>query len=297
MYFSFLGDRYNLSFPKVTNYEAGTVGDMVKGLDPRNLSGMVDEMAEWINDRASGYKLVIFKDMKPAAVEERIITETGKTLFLPSTLLSFPQTDPYPRKRLITLDIFRRYLESAGTDRAQVDAACAGFIQAKRDKGFFSDAWVPILFQEYVVGYIHIWIDKEGIPPLDYATIDTLYQFTKVLAYSLKVNGYFEPGKVRNEPFGGKIIDISVSGLLFAYPHSPLASSLLPESRLTIRLITPRRAITAEAKIARRWRDQRIVYFGCGFEAMEPENIRFLFEYLYARPFADEDMAFFYGQV
>jgi hypothetical protein len=111
------------------------------------------------------------------------------------------------------------------------------------------------------------------------------------------VNGYFEQGKLKNEPFGGKIIDISVSGLLFAYPHSPLASSLLPESQLTVRLTTPRRTITAEAKIVRRWRDQRVVYFGCRFEAMEPENIRFLFEYLYARPFADEDMAFFYGQV
>jgi hypothetical protein len=296
-WFSFLGDHYDLSFPRITGYEAGTISEMVKDFDPRNLSELIGELSEWAGGCASGHKQVIFKDARPAAFEERIIAETGKILFLPDTLQSFPQTDPYPRKRLITLDIFRRYLESNGTDPAHADAACAAFITEKRAAGFFSDAWVPILFQEYVVGYIRAWINQEGMRPLDFAAIETMYQFAQVLSYSLKAKGYFERGRVKNKPFGGKIIDISVSGLLFAYPQSPLTSALLPESRLTVQLICPRRTVTAEAKVARRWRDQSIVYLGCQFEDIAPENIRFLFEYLYGRPFTDEDMAFLYGQV
>jgi hypothetical protein len=175
--FTFLGDRYSLPFPRVMEYEPGGMGDFFRDLDPRNLSGIIEQMAGWIKGYASGYKLIIFKDVKPSTTEERIVAETGKTLYLPSTLTSFPQADPYPKKRLITEEIFKRYLESTGVNLAYVDDACARFIKAKYDGGIFSDLWIPVLFQEYVIGYIHAWINKEGKLPFDYGVIDTLYQF------------------------------------------------------------------------------------------------------------------------
>jgi hypothetical protein len=187
--FTFLGDRYSLTYPKVPEYESGDPGEFMKNLDPKNLSGLIEQMAAWIKGYANAYKLVIFKDVKPTTTEERIVAETGKTLYLPSTLAAFPQGDPYPKKRLITEDIFKRYLESTGVDLKFVDEAAARFIKTKFDSGIFSDAWIPVLFQEYVIGYIHIWINKEGKLPFDYGVIDTLYQFAKILAHALKING------------------------------------------------------------------------------------------------------------
>ncbi|MDR1239636.1 MAG: PilZ domain-containing protein [Treponema sp.] len=295
--FTFLGDRYSLSFPKITEYEPGQMGELFRDLDPKNLSSLVEQMAAWIKNYANGYKLVIFKDVKPSATEERVVAETGKTLFLPSTLANFPQTDPYPKKRLITEEMFKRYLESTGVDLAYVNDACARFIKAKFDSGIFSDAWIPVLFQEYVVGYIHIWINKEGKLPFDYGIIDTLYQFAKVLAYSLKTNGYFEKGKLKNEPFEGKVIDISASGLLFTYPHSALAAALLPDSELAVKLFTSRRNINTTARIVRRYKDNSLGYFGCRFMDMAPEDMRFLFEYIYGKPLTDTDASFLSGQV
>jgi hypothetical protein len=294
---TFLGDRYSLSFPKVMEYESGGMGDFFRDLDPRNLSGLIEQMAGWIKGYANGYKLIIFKDVKPSTTEERIVAETGKTLYLPSTLANFPQADPYPKKRLITGEMFKRYLESTGVDLAYVDDACARFIKAKFDSGIFSDAWIPVLFQEYVIGYIHIWINKEGKLPFDYGVLDTLYQFAKVLAYSLKMNGYFESGKLKNEPFEGKVIDISASGMLFTYPHSNLSAALMPDSELAVKLITPKRTINANAKIVRRYKDNSQGYFGCRFLDMAPEDMRFIFEYIYGKPFTDTDAAFLTGQV
>ncbi|MDR2617415.1 MAG: PilZ domain-containing protein [Treponema sp.] len=295
--FTFLGDRYSLTYPKVAEYESGELGEMVRNVDPQNLSGLIDQMAAYIKGYANGYKLVIFKDVKPASHEERILSETGKTLFLPSTLANFPRSDPYPKKRIVTEDMFKRYLESTGVDLSYVDDACTRFIKTKFDSGVFSDAWVPVLFQEYVIGYIHIWINKEGKLPFDYGVLDTLYQFAKILAYSLKVNGYFETGKLKNEPFEGKVIDISASGLLFAYPHCQLSSALLPDSELSVKLITPRRTVNAHARIVRRYRDNSQGYFGCRFLDMEPEDLRFVFEYIYGKPFTDMDVNFLTGQV
>jgi hypothetical protein len=295
--FTFLGDRYSLSYPKIREYERGEPGEFMKNLDPKNLSGLIEQMAAWIKGYANFYQLVIFKDSKPATTEERLVAETGKTLYLPSTLTSFPESDPYPEKRLITGDMFKRYLESTGVDLKFVDETAARFVKMKYDNGIFSDAWVPVLFQEYVIGYIHIWISKEGTIPFDYNIIDTLYQFAKILAYSLKINGYFEGGKLKNDPFEGKVVDISASGLLFTYPHSTLSSALLPDSELAVKLLAPRRTINTNAKIVRRYKDNTHDYFGCRFIDMAPEDLRFLFEFIYGKPFTDTDASFLIGQV
>ena len=297
VHFTFLGDRYSLSYPKVSEFENSDEKTIMKSLDPMNLSGLIDQMAAWIKGYASGYKLVIFKDVKPATTEERLVAETGKSFYLPSTLGSFPLEDPHPKKRLITEDTFKRYLESTGVDLSFVDEACTRFIKQKHESGIFSDLWAPILFQEYVIGYVHIWINKEGRLPFDLGVLDTLYQFTKILAISLRANGYFESGKLKNDPFEGKIIDISASGLLFTYPNSVLSSTLMPDNELSVRLVTPHRSVNARAKIVRRYKDNYQSYFGCRFLDMAPEDLRFLFEYIYGKPFNDTDAEFLSGQV
>ena len=285
--FSFLGDRYFLSFPKVQEYEPYEIASMIDNIDPKNLTGLIEQLASWIKNYADGYKMIIFKDVKPNTPEERVVAENGKTLFIPTTQAKLPQADPYPKKRIITEDIFKRYLESTGVDTAYLDDALDRFLYNKLEKGIYSDAWVPILFQEYVIGYIHLWITSNDKPPFDFGLIDTLYQFAKVLAYSLKINGYFDSGLIKDKSFEGKVIDISASGLLFAFPHSPLSSSLLIDSELTVKLITSKRTINANARIVRRYKDTSMGYFGCRFLDMLPEDMRFLFEFIYGKPFND----------
>ena len=295
--FSFSGDRYSLSYPKIPVYELSDPEEFIQEINPQNLSGLIEQMASWIKGYADGYKLIIFKDVKPSTIEERIIAETGKTIYLPSTHGSFPSNDPYPRGRLITDELFKRYLESTGVNIAYLDDATQRFIKAKIDSGIFSDLWVPILFQEYVIGYIHAWISKPGKPPLNYKVIDMIYQFAAVLASSLKANGYFESGKMKKDTFEGKVIDISASGLLFAYPQSATASSLLPYTELSLQLITPDRTITTSAVIARRFKDNTNGYFGIRFIDMKPEDMSFLFEFIYGKQFTENDADFLAGKV
>ena len=296
--FAFRGDRYNLSFPRVAEYESVAAGDLYSNDNNSNISELIKQLTEMVKNFADGYKIVNFKDKKPETLEEKIVSETGKALYLPSTVGRFPLVDPYPKKRIITEEIFKRYLEGTGVEADYLGETCARFVRNKFNEGVYSDAWVPILFHEYVVGYIHIWIDKEGRMPFDYTMLDSLFQFSKVLAFSLKESGYFDTGKIENEPFEGRVLDISVSGLLFACPHDfSIASLLLLDSDLTISIVAPNRTINVVAKIVRRLTDKAIVYFGCRFTSMVPEDTRFLFEYLYGRQIDDADSAFLSGQV
>jgi len=296
--FTFRGDRYNLTFPKITEYENVTAEDLIRTLDPRNLSGLIKQIASMLSNFADGYRIVNFKDKKPETPEERIVSETGKTLFIPSTVGFLPKTDPYPKKRIITEELFKRYLETTGIGASFLDENCARFLKNKFNDGIYSDAWIPILFHEYVIGYIHIWIDKQGKLPFDFSVLDNVYQYAKVLAFALKENGYFEHGKVQNQPFEGRVLDISASGLLFACPHgAPLLATLLVDAELTVTIEAPNRMINVIARIVRRFKDKSASYFGCRFINMVPEDMRFLFEHLYGRQIDTSDSAFLSGQV
>jgi hypothetical protein len=295
--FTFRGDRYSLSFPKITDYEPEEITGFMEHLNPQDLNGLIEQLAVCIHGFASGYKLIMFKDIKPSTAEERLIAETGKSIFLPSTLGTLPETDPNPKKRLVTEDMLKRYLESTGVGKQYLDEAAARFIRSKFDAGIFSDVWVPIIFQDYVIGYIHLWVSKEGVPPLNYEVIDTIYQFARILAFSLKINGYFESDKLKNEPFTGNVIDISASGLLFAYPNSDFAMELQPDFELSVKLSALKRTVNATAQIVRRYNDKTTYYFGCRFLDMAPEDIRFLFEFIYGKPFTDADAYFLTGRV
>jgi c-di-GMP-binding flagellar brake protein YcgR len=296
--FAFRGDRYNLAFPKVMEYENIVAEELVQSLDHRNLSGLIRQVAGLLSNFADGYKIVNFKDKKPETTEERIVSESGKTLFIPSTAGFFPKTDPYPKKRIITEDLFKRYLETTGVGTTFLDDNCARFLKHKLDEGIFSDAWVPILFHEYVIGYIHVWITKEDRPPFDFSVLDNVYQYAKVLAFALKENGYFEHGKIENELFAGRVLDISASGLLIACPlGGSLITTLLVDAELTVVIETPKRTVKIVAKVVRRFKDKSAGYLGCRFLDMEPEDMRFLFEHLYGRQIDDSDTAFLTGQV
>jgi c-di-GMP-binding flagellar brake protein YcgR len=297
--FTFHGERYNLEFPKINEYENIAVDNpaAVK-IEPKNLSVLIKQITLSLKNFSDGFKIVNFKDKKPETIEEKIVSESGKTLFIPSTAAFLPKTDPYPKKRIITEDLFKRYLESTGVGASFLDENCARFLKKKLDAGIYSDAWVPILFHEYIVGYIHIWIDRAERPSFDFGILDTVYQFAKVLAFSLKESGYFEHGKVDQQPFEGRVLDISASGLLFAYPlGSSLLSTLIVGADLAVTIEAPNRSINVTAKIVRRFKDKSAGYLGCRFLNMAPEDTRFLFEHLYGRQIDSRDTAFLSGQV
>ena len=301
VHFVFQEDRFSLHYPKLADYEDEGTAENEEDfclqhpeMDPKHLKTLSDQIAGWIMEYASGYKIVIFeKNHPPETVEERLLAGTGKIFYLPSTLESLPETDPYPggegEGRLVTGEMLRRHLEGDGADPENLDGAVERFIKQKRDDGFLSDAWVPIPFREYIIGYIHTWIKEQGKAPFSHETIETLYQFAKLLAHSFRLNGYFNSGKLENMSAEGQIIDVSVSGVLFTYPRSRLPSDMAEGGELSMILETPARTINASARIARRWQNEGKDYFGCTFLDMEADDMRYLFEYLYGKPPNNED--------
>ncbi|MDR2477119.1 MAG: PilZ domain-containing protein [Treponema sp.] len=294
--FTFREDRFALHYPKHHEYiSGGFAQEMGRHFDLNNLQGVVDQIASWIEKYTKEYEIVVFeKERPPKIIEERVMAENGKILYLPSVSAGFPETDP--QKRYITRTIFRRYLETIGTDPSKLDESIRNFLKRKNDLGLQTDVWIPILFQEYVLGYIHIWA-KKAEKPFDDTMLDNVYQLAKLLAYAFKINGYFNSGLIPNLPFEGKVVDISVSGLQFSLPTSERTAILVPNSELSIIITVPEGKITTAARVVRSGGNKAISYFGCRFFEMPPEDIQFFFQYLYGKPPTDEEVRFLAGHV
>ena len=77
---------------------------------------------------------------------------------------------------------------------------------------------------------------------------------------------------------------------MFSNASKDLASALLPGSSLDLDIKVGERSAKARALVKRTFRDAARVYYGLEYEEMAPEDFRFLFEYLYGRPFVDDDL-------
>jgi hypothetical protein len=103
--------------------------------------------------------------------------------------------------------------------------------------------------------------------------------------------------RIPDSPAEGNIIDLSLAGLLFAYPGPPLVSSLRIGSEVTVKLETPNRVIKTAIRVVRRFMLQSAAYLDCRFLNMGPEDLRFLFEFIYDKPFSAAEASFLTNQV
>ena len=249
----------------------------------------MSQLSSWALEIAGNHKLVMFKDKPAESTEEKLIARSARAFFIPYTAGDFPSTENYGDKPVVTEGYFKQYLEENGTDPVFTEEAIARFMSKKQKEGIYSDLWVPIPFHEYIIGYIHLWTSEHGRAPMGPDTVEAAFQFAKVIAASLKFNGYFKGREVKKEYYQGKCIDVSASGLLFAYPLGPLTASLLEGSMIDVQLQTGKRLIKTASRIVRRYKDSSFMYFGGRYTDIAPEDLRYLFEFIYGKKLTDSE--------
>jgi c-di-GMP-binding flagellar brake protein YcgR len=283
-------DRYSLPYPKSSVFETPDSSAFPSDMDPKDFNGIIARMLVVISECVDGHKIVYYSSsVLPEKVEERVVAENGKTLFIPLTTDKLPDFTEEQQKYMITTDVFKRYFESIGVGEIFLEQTIEHFIKSKYDEGIIGALWVPLLFQEYVVGYMFMWKSgsttaKFKSKPFDMTFVETIRQYSKWLVFSLKERGYFEVGHMKDRIINGKIIDISASGLRFAVANSFVFLALQPGVEIAVMLTSSRRDIRAKIKIRRRYKEGSLVYLGCSFVDMSPEDAQYLFDFIYGKP-------------
>ena len=158
-----------------------------------------------------------------------------------------------------------------------------------RQAGILSRLLVPILFQDYVIGYVSLANKTPGREPFDLGMLETFHLFAQILAWSLKINGYFKGAPKKASEISAHVLDISAGGLLFANESKDVGTTLKADARIDLAFVVGERSLKAAAVIRRTWAEGNQNYFGLEYDEIQPEDFRFLFETLYGRPFTDAD--------
>jgi hypothetical protein len=283
--FSLKGRKVELNFPKSERFGQVDAPELSETFNPEKIHELAKEFRTKMNETVSVNTITMMRDRIPRTWEEKLIVRLGKSLWIPSTDEDFIVKDPSPEDRLITKPDLARLEQDAGVKPHVVSSKLGNILYEKSKKKIFSELYCPILYNEYVVGYIYIANMDDKRERISKELFDYVSQFGKVLCYSLVKNGYFKSETLGERKYEAPIIDISASGLLFTHPSGDLARDLFVHTDLDLTMRIQKRTISIGARIMRKFRDRESAFFGVLFMRIEPEDFRFLFEYLYKKPF------------
>jgi hypothetical protein len=293
--FTFKGERIDLGYPKTDAYDPVERPQVTGDVEDLDLSSLVSTFREAVRVHCEENTIVMFRERKPATIEEKLVARSGRALYIPNTAKDLPKEPIWPEERIITKDLAQQLMEELDRSNASPGDALLELLRWKQGRGITAELYCPIVYHEYVVGYV--LCTSRGTTPqgLNQRAVEYVWQFSKVLAYALMVSGYFKKDEDAIKLYDARIIDISSSGILFAHSSEQLARSVLLYTDLDLHLKAGKRAMRLETRVMRKFRNAGLTYYGGQFMSVKPEDFRFLFDFLYGRPITPEDEATWEG--
>src|SRR5690606_2153925 len=100
--FRLANEDINLSYPVCPEYISIDEIELTSNFRDRTLPDVINRFKKDVSLRSSENTIIMFRTKTPARFEEKLVSKTGKVLFIPSTASTLPKSDPYPEGRIIT---------------------------------------------------------------------------------------------------------------------------------------------------------------------------------------------------
>jgi hypothetical protein len=291
--FLFEDVEVELSFPKTDDYREVDEPLVSDYFDEAPLEKLLEQFREKAKGFAEKNKIKMFRGRGPESFEEQCIVATGKNLYLPSTAEGIPYESETDGRSMVTLEMFPEAGEGTFCGKNRKEAH--RYIREKAEKGIAAEIHSPVIYHNYVVGYVCLVNESPAGPAFTPKTLDFVIEFAYILAYALKQSGYFTQEKQTKKEFYPEIINISASGVLFAYPSDGLTETIGLYTDLKLFFSVDKRKIRVGSRVMRKYEAGGHTFFGVQFLEIEPEDFRFLFDYVYGRPYNDSDDRYWEG--
>lgn len=267
--------------PESQEYLEIEMPDIREGFDASNLNSLLDSFRRKAGARYTKNGIVMFsKNRIPETLEEKLISRLGRVLLIASTRSPLPADDPYPEGRIITqsmADSFEGpsiFLEGSTLEKNR---------EEKSNQGIVSELYCPILYYQYVVGYIYLMNDIAKKVCLDFHAVDFSWEFARILAYALKSHDYYKvDSSFRPDPHAPRVLDLSATGCLFILPKATYAVRLKKTSVIDLRITSGDCVMDLKGRIARRFEDKEGEYYGVAFLNADAEAAARLRQLLYS---------------
>jgi len=291
VFFTIKGQKVELNFPRSNRYTelSPEVINSRIDFDYSSIKSLYKNFREKTMDEVSEARIVMMREKVLDKYEEKVMAATGKMFWIPSTEEDFPINDPYPEERLITRRDLVKYEEALDRPPHVITSKLGNILYEKQKKQIHSELFCPILYDLYLVGYVYLCNREDRKEKISKDLLEYTYDFSRVLGYSLHLTGYFTSNDSMERKYEAPIIDVSASGLLFAHPRADLSDNLLIHTDMEVTVRFPERTMVIGSRVRRKFQDAERCYFGVQFLDINQEDLNFLFEKLYAKPYSIEE--------
>ena len=290
--FRLANEDINLSYPVCPEYISIDEIELTSNFRDRTLPDVINRFKKDVSLRSSENTIIMFRTKTPARFEEKLVSKTGKVLFIPSTASTLPKSDPYPEGRIITEAIEETFedpnyfIEGSHFEK---------LLRDKQNQGISSEIWCPIVYYQYVVGYIYI-ANRNG-ESFDIGMVDYLWDFSRILAWYLKDTGYFSTEVEQKQVPGHepRILDMSPGGMLMSLPRTEIRTPIREGSLFSVEIQMKKRdaPIVCSARVIRRFEEPDAITYGTSFVNLSAQDMMGLYEVLYRRPYqSGENLGF-----
>ncbi len=283
--FMIQGQRIELDFPKTVSYDLGDATDepvVTSNFDASKITRLLAAFREKAQGISSENKIIMFRERRPETFEEKLIAYTGKVFLYPQSMsATVPEKDLILSPRVLSREELILSQTNQGVELFTVLNTLVQLNGEKEKKGILQELYSPILYQNYIIGYLYLVTFKEGGRRFSQKVVDFLQQFGRLLAYSLKVNGYFRGEPVKDRVDKAEVIDISASGIQFCLPLQEYDAAFLLFADLEFTLHIGNRDLSIGGRIMRKFNDQGRLYIGIMFLDIAQADRLFLLELLY----------------
>lgn len=272
--------KVELAFPESGQFVRLEDHSNDENFDTSSINSLVEEFRGIITNHCDIDKITMFRDRQPETFEEQLISATGKTFFMESIYEGMNLPDTKSELPIIEKnDLKPEEIEELLSDMKKL--------------GQYSVLYCPILYHEYTVGYIYLCNKRNKKIEVD--TLEYVYQFSKILAWVLNQNNYFSGGQTKAQEFKSQIVDISASGLLFTDNSENLSDVINIYTDINLNLRIGKREMPIFCRVMRKYHNRGTTFYGVQYMDINPEDFRYLFEYVYGRVFTEDDSTLWEG--
>jgi hypothetical protein len=273
------GTSIELDYPDTDQYEPVDDPGVQPSFDVSQIAALMASFRERASDFADDSKIIMFRERTPSSFQEQIVSQTGKTLVVPLTGTESRLEPIEVRERVLSQDQVVAHEEERGKDVFSVLERLGTLVNQNRAKGITHELYCPVLYHQYVVGYMYLVRAGKSEEPFPPETFEFALYYARILAYSLKKNGYFQAEKGETEYGAHALIDISGSGALFVVPEGTPVIHLFTDLALKLRM--SERTIAIKGRVMRKFEDKHGTYLAVQFIELDPDDMDFLIEQIY----------------
>ncbi len=276
------GELIRLNYPETVIHYFPNKPPIEADLFDVKIDSLMNKFRQKLTSIISYNKIKMMRNAVPASYEDQLVVKYGKTFYIPSVYSDLPQ------KRLSQeIDIilknewFKFEMLKNKTQAYLVNKKLSEYLKNESRHGIYSKAIIPILYRNYVVGLIYLVNDERKPTPINIKILDYSYQFSRLLSYALKENGYFRDEEKNTQRYTVPIHDLSGGGLAFKDNSNYFEDKLLLDHNVQFILEIEKRKIRILTKVIRKFQSNGDHFYGFLFLDIKQEDHDFLNKYLY----------------